>query len=173
MMKPRKFDRKNFNYLDVLPQLVLAVKVYHEYDLEYKFKEEFKPIAHQTAGIACHQHYMYGTLLKPKKEALESMVKMSDHWLDSNSGAFCCSLDEILEYRKQLQDWFGLDCNISYANFEEGIYPIDCSAKALATLQTENFPEELDDLIEWEDDFDRVCGSVHRWSIFILGENCD
>lgn len=101
---------------------------------------------------------------------------LSDAWLESDAGCFGVPLDEVLKYREQLKALFGLgvDCNQSYQDFEEGIYPIDCSPEALKALCEDDLPEELDDLIEFGDNkFARFCGFVGRWSLFVLGENCD
>ncbi len=43
----------------------------------------------------------------------------------------------------------------------------------LALVQTDEFPADLDELIEWEGDSNRTAGCIRRWQLFILGENCD
>jgi hypothetical protein len=165
-----------------LPLLVLAVKCPPEWgskSLEgsprYQFKpgREFINLQHQTSGHACNQVYMQATLLKPREPVKIQML--SDAWLDSDAGCFGVPLDEVLKYREQLKALFGLgvDCNHSYQDFEEGIYPIDCSPEAIKALCEDDLPEELDDLIEFGDNnFARLCVYI-RWSLFVLGENCD
>ncbi len=151
-----------------LPTLVLAVP--QKYD--FKKGRIWQGIAHQTAGHGCHQHYMYGTILKPKSEIVEKIQHINKHWLDSDCGwAREATLDEILKYRKQLQELLGVDCNQSYADFEEGIYPIDCTIENLGKLTAEKFPKELDSLIRWNKDEPYF----HRadWKLYLLGENCD
>lgn len=167
--------RDDFKYLDEFPKLVLAIKAY-EYKGEfrsYKFKDDdFLPIAHQTAGHGCHQHYMFGKILKHREKWFEPMVKLANKWYDSQVGCFGVSLDELITYRKQIQEW-GFDCNYSYIDFEEGIYPIDFHKQVLSTMCYDEFPDELDDLIEFESNFHKTCGIINRWQIFILGENSD
>jgi len=164
-----------------LPLLVMAVKCHPEWgstSLEgsprYQFKpgREFINLQHQTRGHACNQVYMQATLLKPREPVKIQML--SDAWLDSDAGCFGVPLDEVLKYREQLKALFGLgvDCNHSYQDFEEGIYPIDCSPEAIKALCEDDLPEELDDLIEFGDNnFAKFY--VGRWSLFVLGENCD
>jgi len=166
-----------------LPLLVLAVKCHPEWgskSLEGFPRHEFKPgrefinLQHQTSGHACHQVYLQATVLTPREPVKIQML--SDAWLESDAGCFGVPLDEVLKYREQLKALFGLgvDCNQSYQDFEEGIYPIDCSPEALKALCEDDLPEELDDLIEFGDNkFARFCGFVGRWSLFVLGENCD
>jgi hypothetical protein len=167
-----------------LPLLILAIEV-PLYETEkpkeeaikdrcYNFKgpERWIMLAHQTAGHACHHHYFYASVLKPTPEAKVLMCELEKHWYESDCGMFNVSLDEVLEYRKQLLE-FGVDCNSSYRDFEEGIYPIDCESKNLKLLCEDELPEDLNEFIEWEDDWDRLIGIIGRWKLFILGENCD
>ncbi len=174
--------REDFKYLDLdygmpLPRLVLAITAY-EYGGEfrdYRFKpvRMFLPIAHQTAGHGCHQHYLYGTVLTPREEVAAAMQVINDHWLDTDCGCLGVSLDEVLAYRQQLQTLLHADCNRTYRDFEEGIYPIDYTPQTLSSLQTDVFPPDLDELIEWKDRLNRTAGLIGRWQVFILGENCD
>ncbi len=151
-----------------LPALVLAVP--QKYD--FKKGRAWQGIVHQTAGHGCHQHYMYGTLIKPRSKLMSKIQQITQHWLDSDCGmGGGVALDEILEYRKQLQEELEVDCNHSYLDLEEGIYPIDCTIKNLRKLSAEKFPKELDSLIKWNKDgpyFHPV-----DWRLYILGENCD
>ena len=151
-----------------LPKLVLAVKD------EFIFKRrKWLRIAHQTAGVRCNQHPMIGTILEPREEVKDKIRNISDYWLDSNCGAWGVSLNELVTYRKQLQELLGVDCNISYEDFEEAIYPIDCTQENLKKLAKDKLPKDLDKLIKWENNSDQVFGIFHRWKLYILGENCD
>ncbi|MEK6861284.1 MAG: hypothetical protein AABY07_04900, partial [Nanoarchaeota archaeon] len=95
-------------------------------------------------------------------------------WLDSDCGLFSVvSLEEILEYRGQLNKLLDVDCDLSYKDFEEGIYPIDCSVENIRKLVLEEVPNHLDELIKWEHEFEKVGGCVNRWNLYILGHNCD
>ncbi len=109
-----------FEYLDMcespveFPVLVLALK--DEYDIIDR--EGWRYIAHQTAGHACHNHYMLGKILTPNDGIMEKMKKINDHWLDSDCGFGAVTLDDINQYRAQLNDILGVDCNLSYTDFE-------------------------------------------------------
>ena len=164
-----------------LPLLVLAVKCHPEWGSKSCVgvpRHEFKPgrtfvdLQHQTSGHACHQVYLQATILKPREP--EKLRLIESKWLDSDAGCFGVGLDTILEYRAQLKELYGLDCNGCYQDFEEGVYPIDCSPEALKKLCEDEFPEDLDDLIKFGDGpFERMCGCIGRWNIYVLGENCD
>lgn len=171
-----KFKREDFKYIqNDEPLLVLAVKVNPDYYGEYKFtnKRDFVKIAHQTAGIGCHQHYMVGTILKPKWHILANMQTLTAKWLDSCAGVMGVHLNDVVAYREDLKRFFQMDCNLSYRDFEEAIYPIDCTTENLKVLTDEQLPENLDDLIVFSDDMQRFIGSIGRWSLYILGPNCD
>ncbi len=116
MIKPSlKIDKDEYLYLDLdyqldLPQLILAVSPYYQ---KYRFapKYEWMKIAHQTAGIACHQHYLLGLRLTPRPKVMPRLKDLADIWLDSNAGAFGVSFDELTRYREQLQATLGVDCD--------------------------------------------------------------
>ena len=84
---------EDFEYYDEvkLPKLVLAIECYpYMFKKEgvdaYNFTQErdWKMVAHQTAGIACHQRYMYATELTPKSSAIRrNMKKLNKYWLNS------------------------------------------------------------------------------------------
>lgn len=175
-----------FKFLDLdlgfkLPQLVLGIK-YEEGSLIYKFKPEynFLDIQHQTSGNGCHQHYIQGKLLSVYPRYQERLKKIEEKWLESNTGVFGVSLDEVLEYRRQIKSLFGsgVDCNFSYLDFEEGIYPLDVREATLKKLTKDKLPKDLDDLIDWvamgkDNLMHRSLGSIGRWGLWILGENSD
>lgn len=182
-----KIPSEEFHYLDgwqvpddrykvKLPQLVLGIKHWHDYRRKFNFKEPEKwlHIEHQTAGHGCHHHQITGRLLTPTPQMQIFMYETDKNWLDSCVGVWGVHLDDILEYRKQLQTQ-GLDCGESYPSFEEGIYPIDCSVEIVRKVCTDEIPDDLDDFIEWGENpgFEKIAGSVGRWGLFILGENCD
>ena len=176
--KKQQLDKKVFKYLDdnELPVLVLALR--HKHDLrKYNFaeKREFVNIHHQTAGNACHDNYMTGTILIPRAETYEGMIQVDNYWRGLNCGAFSdASLDDILEYRSQLKELFGADCNFSYKDFEEGIYPIDCLEENLRKLSLDKFSiniNNFDGLIKWNSESERLSGCINRLSLYILGHN--
>ena len=182
----KKHWTSDFQYLpeDSLPSIVFGIKIFSDYDLRYwdmldKTKREWKKIAHQTAGIGCHQHHMFGTILSPKKGIEVCLNKLNDIWLDSCCGAFGVSLDEVLQYRENLIEFLDVDCNETYQDFEEGIAPIDCGSELenLKKLTNESFPKsaaDADDMfLKFDNSLDRLIGSMSRWRLFILMQNCD
>jgi len=172
----KEIDTSQYEYIpdSELPVLVLGIYVYSHYGERHKMRgRDWKKIAHQTAGNACHSHYIVGTILEPKPELKTKIDMLNKCWLDSNCGVFGVSLDEILKYREQLRDLFGVDCNSSYDHFEEALYPIDCNRNSIEAMTNEELPEELDDFIDFKSPADKMIGCINRWSLFILGENCD
>lgn len=101
------------------------------------------------------------------------MREISDSWHESNSGAFGVVLDEIIRYRAQLRQLLGADCNFSYRDFAEAIYPIDCSVGNIRKIALDEVPDRLDDFISWKNESDWIAGSFGRWNLYILGENSD
>lgn len=156
-------DCKNFSYFkeEDLPILVLGVP----YKFQFTKERKFIKIAHQTAGILCHQRYIVGTVLKPKPKVLEAMKFISDFWLEKES-IFGFGLNEIFEYRKQLNAKLGVDCDNSFRDFEEGIYPIDVTKASLKKLTTEKI-----------DDPSKFIAKKYilwpNWKLYIIGKNSD
>lgn len=167
----QKIDEDKCEYLkdNELPKLVLALN--EEYQL--KDKNGWIYVSHQTAGHGCHHHHMLAKILTPKKKVSANMRNLSEKWFESDAGMFEVSLDNILEYRKDLKKMFRVDCNNSYMGFEEGIYPIDCTKKNLSKMCKDDLPEDLDDLISWKNKTDSFFHLLGRWNLYILGENCD
>ena len=178
---PEHLKIEDFKYLDSIcssPELILGLqfdkKNFSEYPpkkLRFKSGREWLNIAHQTAGMACHQHYFTGTILKPKPLTKLVMDRISGSWLNSNVGLGGITLTDANQYRNDLKTLLKVDCNNSWQSFEEALYPID--VEFLGDLTDEKFPKDLDDLIEWRDGFERACGCIGRWGIYILGKNCD
>ena len=173
------FPRERFEYIGwpprehdaQLPVLVVGIPQRYPYLEDYTFREphEWRYIAHQGGGFACHQHYITGQLLIPTAEMCAFMQATSERWLHSNVRGGV-SLDDILVYRRHLHT-FNLDCNHCYWDFEEGIYLIDLISVAhLRTLCTDDLPDDLDD---WIDSGNDDLFPSANWSLFILGENCD
>lgn len=175
MTEIQQLDKKVFGHIDPikLPVLVLAIKHQEDFFREYNFVEgrEFINIFHQTAGHANNDNYMTGIILKLKLETYEVINQINNSWRGSNCGMFGTSLEDVLIYRNQLKKLLGADCNESYKDFEEGIYPIDCSAENVRKLALDKIPDDLDDLIKFETGFEGVVGCVNRWNIYILGQN--
>ena len=172
----KKIDTSKYEYFadKDLPVLVLGIYIDHYYSERHKMlNREWKKIAHQTAGNACHSHYIIGTILEPKPELKSKIQILNDCWLDSNCGVFGVALDDVLKYRAQLRDLFGVDCNLCFDKFEEAIYPIDCQTNFINSMTNEELPEDLDTFIEFKKPADKMIGCINRWDFFILGQNCD
>jgi hypothetical protein len=134
---------------------------------------EWVEFQHQTAGLACHQHTIVGILLSPREKVREILRDLSREWLDSNAGWGGNSLKVVNEYEAWLQSRLDVSCDNSYGILEEGLYPIDATAESLKKLTNTELPADLDDLIKWPSDMERFCGSLGRWKLFCIGENCD
>jgi len=170
----KEIDPKECRYLRELPVLVLAV--HHKYN--FKNKRKWCHIAHQTAGLGTYQHYMIGAVLTPKQKTLDAMHKIEKYWLGSDfgwrDGDNCFSLDGVLKYRRQLKKLLDVDCNISYEDFKEGIYPIDCSPKVIRKLCKDKIPNDLNNFIRWRNTLGSKIEKIFmedRWHLYILGEN--
>lgn len=174
---------EKFKYVDqiglTLPLLVLGVRVKdwefkdEENARDYKFAKTrtWHRIVHQTAGLACHQKHLTGTIITPKTgEVAMGLSGIATEWYDSNVGIGGASLENILKYRESLLK-IGLDCNYSYPDFEEGFYPID--PEYARQISAEPLPSNLDDLIEWDSGLSRAIGSINRWGLWVLGPNSD
>ena len=172
----KDIDPKECRYFDEaeLPVLVLATE--HKYD--FTDLREWAPIGHQTGGHFCNQHYIIGTILKPRAKVKEAMREINDTWLWSDiSSEMAAPLDDVLRYREQLKN-IGVDCQFSYRDFEEGLYPIDFSYRNLRKLAVDKIPKDLDlekKLLKWPDDATDLekYSSIFMWKIYILGSNCD
>jgi hypothetical protein len=164
-------DKRQCKYLphEELPVMVLAVKS----NYYFKDKGKFQAIAHQTAGHACHQHYMLGRILQPRLKTLKAMNKINKYWFYSDCGAGTPSLDEVNEYRRQLKELLDVDCNYSYPDFEEGIYPIDFSIQTIRKLCSDKLPDRLESQIHFKSKTEKILGSIINWNLCILGDNCD
>jgi hypothetical protein len=143
----RRIKHKNCSYLesDVLPLLILATRE------NYKFTDTrtWMLIAHQTAGNGCHQNYLMGTVLKPRTSVLPTLQEIVGGWYGSNYGFTERPLSGVLRYRAQLRK-IDVDCERSYPDFEEGMYPIDCTRDNLQRMTTERLPVNLDKLVNWK-----------------------
>ena len=156
-----------------IPYAAITAELSNFYDFAFNPGREWVKIQHQCGGMMCHQEYFIGTYLAPKDGGTTDRLRsLADKWLDSNVGAFEVSLNDLLEYRDDLKLLFGADCNNSYSLFREGLYPIDVEFLPALTNDLEEV-KDYDNLIKWESGFDRAVGSIGRWNLVVLGENCD
>ena len=179
---PERFSRTaEFKYAkdDELPMLFLGMRIESDYEMRDKsFLRhpvlKWRRICHQTAGIGCHQHYLWGARLPPRNTSVERKMRvLSDKWLDSNVGAFGASLDDVNDYRNDARSLFGVDCNHEYMHFEEGIYPLECTGQSIARMTSVELPESLDSLLRFKSRMGVMFGMIGRWKLYVLGQNCD
>ena len=177
-MKKSKFNYDDYTYFNgsELPKLILGLKINpaYSYEEEYKFKsdKEWTKIAHQAAGHACHQHYFIATILTPKPELINKIKDICDEYLDSDIGCFGVNIHELNSYVDLLKSNLDVDCEWSYTAFEEALYPIDYKKETISKLTVDILPDDLNNLVEWEEGFQKSIGCVNRWGIYILGQNC-
>jgi hypothetical protein len=116
---------------------------------------------------------MTARVLTPTPEMHGLMKEIADHWYYSDVGIFGTALNDILTYRKQLEK-LGLDCNREYPDFEEAVYPIDPSVDVVKRICENDIDvDDFDEWIEFGEGLDKFLGCVGRWSLLILGDNCD
>jgi hypothetical protein len=168
-------EKSQYKYPDTemglkFPLLVLAI---HHSDHLPTLPDDFKPMMHQTGGIACHQHKFWGKVLDVRPTVKFRMEALGSRWYGSNAGVFGATLDELNRYREDIKELFGADCNYSYTAFEEGIYPLDVTPEILQELCDDNLPADLDKLIQWDTPMQQFLGSMNRWKLYILVENSD
>lgn len=150
-----------------LPMLIIS-----PYNGQPKHPERWTLIEHQGSGVGCHNFKAHCIILPIKPEMRQPIADLARKWLDSNAGVFGVTLKEINEYEADLQK-MGLTCNSSYAEFVEAIYPFDCTIENLRKVTDAELPDDLDELLSFENEWNRALGSIKRWNAYILGENCD
>jgi len=135
----------------------------------WRHPKKWVKLYHQTAGYACLHMAMWARFLKPKPEISKLMESLAKDWYE------CCvypsaSLETINEYETLLGK-YGLSCNRSHPNLQEGFYPIDI--ECLTKVTAERFPKNLKDLVIYDknDKWAKLWGP--RLGLAILTENCD
>jgi hypothetical protein len=155
------------------PILVLALDAEKQFK-EPKFKNgyKFEKIAHQCAGLGCHHRYFYIYRLEFKNnKVLENALNLHNLYFGTSLGCLGPTLDDLVEYRKHLKSLLGVDCKYSWSDAEEAIYPIDIDW--YRHLTKTKLPFNLDDILVFDTEWEKLCGSVNRWNLLILGENSD
>lgn len=156
--------------LEGFPYLVLGFPQDGGYLRRLRLSEQrsWLHIHHQTRGLCCGQRYLTGTLLEPTDRAQRAMQEISKAWFNTSLGCYGLgpTLDEILTYRQQLADLLGEDCNRSYGDLEEALYPIDIGPGTMRNLCSDDLPDDLNALVDY--DFRRPF-----WRLFIVCENSD
>lgn len=169
------FKDLKYDFKASLPALILGVKAdpYSKHWTPYKFKgsNEFLNISHQCGGSSCNQLYLQGMVLEPRRNLRIGIEIMEQTWLNSQLTRYCTPLNKILQYRDFIKTYFGVDCNNSYVDFQEGVYPIDI--EFLSKLTSQKLPKDLNQLIEFKSELHIWMGSIRRWNLWILGSNSD
>jgi hypothetical protein len=175
---PQWKDEYEYIEDDELPVLMLGILVDSEYPETYSAKESkvlhWQKIVHQTAGYACHHRYIEGIIL-PVTPAVNDYMRLIESRYVETQISQPASLGAVVNYQAELVRTFGetVKCDSTHYLLEEAFYPIDATPEALKTLTTAKLPSDLDDLIQWESDFEQLCGIIGRWGLFILGQNSD
>jgi hypothetical protein len=159
----------NWSYIDSkdLPVLALCTK---QDDLNFKPEYNFKPYEHISSGYTCSTHKLFIKILNPTPNAQKLIEFLNKEYYHSCFIEEHVPLDEIIKYQLHLK-LFDLDCVGSYINFQEAMYPIDC--EYIHKLTTDDLPENLDDMVNWEKPINQMCGMVGRWKLYVLTENSD
>ena len=130
-------------------------------------------IEHQGGGYACTQFRRDCIILPIKDVAYRGIKELADKWLDSCVGLLGGpKLSDANDYSNDLKR-LGLSCEFSYRGMIEGVYPFDTTVESLRLLTDHSLPDDLDDLLVFKSDLEKVFGIVGRWQAYILGENCD
>jgi len=153
------------------PVLVLALS----HPPRGQLKRPMTSVYHQCGGISCNHMTMLALPLTPRPRMLAAMQLIEKHWFDSCMGVFRTTLDEIMIYRSQLKTLVhpDADCNDTYSDLQEAVYPIDVDMRVIRELCEDDLPDNLDDLIQFDSDLQRALGMVGRWKCYILTENSD
>lgn len=154
--------KDQFNKFDSKPVLALGMFLYPDYKKKdliraYQVKKQVSYFHH--AG-----YYIQALLPQPSDlgyRLLETVFELCNTNKDRD-------LDFLIEYESILLQ-VGLSCNRSCKNLENGYYPIDFDKDIVKRLFVDEMPDDLDDLINFENNTDRLGGIIGRWRCAILG----
>jgi hypothetical protein len=171
-----------FDYYKEGPILILGTEIptnLSKYEPpKYSKNYEWKLIKQQSAGFMCHHRYFWATELPVTDKAKVGMYEICNRYVDSLIGEFK-SLDTLEDYRKTLKHKLNVDCNNSYLDLEESVYPVDL--EEVRKLTTSSLPSDLNKLY-FEDEKEpanlNYFGLIRLerespFKLIILGENCD
>ncbi|WP_019588429.1 hypothetical protein [Deinococcus apachensis] len=130
-------------------------------------------VRHQAGGLHCAQVELLATELTPRPEREAGLRQLADLFADSNLSGWGTTIDDLVQYREALRERVGVDCNLSYRDFREAIYPVDVTPRHLRHLTADRLPERLDDLLEVDNPVILALGMVNRWRLWIIAENSD
>lgn len=153
-----------------LPLLVLTTNSHYG---SFRDPDAWCNISHQAGGHACIQFQRDCIILPIKDSAYRGIKELTDKWLDSCVGLFGGpTLSVANEYSSDLAR-LGLKCEYSYRDMMEAVYPFDTNPGSLRLLTDHPIPDDLDELLLFKSDLEKVFGIVGRWQAYILGQNCD
>lgn len=82
-------------------------------------------------------------------------------------------MDDLVAYRAALRELLGVDCNVSYGDLREAVYPVDVTPKHLRHLTGDGLPADLDELLVFGNPGAQVMGMLNRWRLWIVTQNSD
>lgn len=164
-----------------LPLLIVGIHQSEDYPMEFtpkkKYKNRFVKLVHQTAGHGCHHDYIYGIVLKQREYIKKDIKALCDKYYESDLGCLYTPLSELANYNNTICNNMYVDCNHSYHYLKEAIYPVDYHYETMEALvdpaDLKTLPKEINHTLAFRSKLDDIIGSIGRWNIFILGENCD
>lgn len=123
--------------------LVLAIKEQKVNPVLFSVvpQNRWKKVKLTTGGNSKNHKILECVSLKINKAFKFRIAELVKAYKGCNLSTNNILLNDIIEYRSNLQEILNLDCNESFNDIEEGVYPIDCSAETLHLLCDEYFPE--------------------------------
>ena len=125
----------------------------------------------RIARLAAAGRYYHATVLVPRDiNVAGSLNALDAEWCGVRQApGGGPPLGEAQRYALHLQKRFGegAECGASYSRLAAGHYPLDLGA--LSLLTSEALPANLDELLEWNNGWERAAGSADRWHLVVIG----
>jgi hypothetical protein len=123
--------------------------------IEVLRRKDWLLLEHQCAGHECQQPIMVALRLEPNPDVHAAFIEIARGYWGSNLGwGGPPPLAELTRYREVLLP-LGLDCNRTYADLREGLYPVDATQEALERAARN--PPDLKALTGNRPDFATLC----------------
>lgn len=155
------------------PRLVLGIRatVVEVHTLRRSFGQpkpsrEWLRLIHQAGGSQRQPHLFWVTQLRPRAQTQTGLKKLAQYYAAHPLGGGPMRLEQLLHYQTQLQEYLGVECNRSYADLVEGIYPIDLTPEHLLHLAEDELPTNLDELLERGETYRSA--NLERWGLWGL-----
>lgn len=99
---------------------------------------KWEGVMHGYDPVTEKEKLMWGAGLTMKPGISAIVEELVEKWNQescqiSRFGA-SSTLDALLQYRQDLVNYLGVDCNYSFRNLISGLYPVDCNSATLAKL---------------------------------------